>query len=72
MFGHRSGSTESQRLIEYFRYLMAKRGYTVFRYVDDIIGIGPDAYKYIIELKKIYISQLAQVSWWNPPLDAIA
>ena len=54
-FGHRSGSMASQRLIEMFRYLMAKRGYTVYGYVDDILGLSPKdtartAYNYLLQL----------------------
>ena len=54
-FGHDSGSMASQRLIERFRYLMAKQRYTVYGYVDDILGISPrdtatTAYDYLLQL----------------------
>ena len=54
-FGHRGGSTACTRLSDFFRFLMRKRNYVVYNYVDDIMGIGPestvfDSYNYLLQL----------------------
>ena len=53
-FGHRSGSMACTRLTDFFRYIMRQQGYTIFNYIDDLVGIGPlstvgEAYKYLLE-----------------------
>ena len=53
-FGHRSGSMACTRLTDFFRYIMRLQGYTIFNYIDDLIGIDPlstvgKAYKYLLE-----------------------
>ena len=57
-FGHRCGSMAAQRLIEYFRYLMNLQGYTVYGYVNDVLGISSEntameAYEYLLDLLKM-------------------
>ena len=54
-FGHRGGSTACTRLSDLFRFLMRKRNYVVYNYVDDIMGIGPestvfDSFNYLLQL----------------------
>ena len=39
-FGFREGSQFCSRLTDFFKYLMFKKNYTVFTYVDDMVGCG--------------------------------
>ena len=55
LLGHRGGSTACTRLSYFFGYLMRKRNYVVYNYVDDIMGIGPesivfDSVNYLLQL----------------------
>ena len=54
-FGHRSGSMACTRLTDFFRYIMRQHGFTIYNYIDDLVGIGPlstvdRAYKFLLEL----------------------
>ena len=54
-FGHRSGSMACTRLTDFFRYIMRQQGFTIWNYIDDLVGIGPlstvgKAYKFLLEL----------------------
>ena len=54
-FGHRFGSLICTRLVQFFGYLMKRRNYDVFCYVDDVIGCvcdthAQEAYEYLLKL----------------------
>ena len=54
-FGHRSGSMACTRLTDFFRYIMRQQGFTIYNYIDDLVGTGPlstvdKAYKDLLEL----------------------
>ena len=54
-FGHKGGSSACTRLSDFFRYLMCKRNYVVYNYIDNIMGIGPESrvfvsFHYLLQL----------------------
>ena len=54
-FGHRGGSTACTRVSDFFRFLVHKRNYVVYNYVDDIMDIGPEStvfesFNYLLQL----------------------
>ena len=54
-FGHRAGSMACTRLSDYFRHIMRQENFTIFNYVDDLMGIGPlstvhNAYTFLLDL----------------------
>ena len=56
-FGHRSGSMMCSRLSDFFRYIMFKKSYIVYNYVDDILGLGiepqaHEAFRYLLGILK--------------------